>query len=93
MQVDPATGEITQRHALPAEPGDILIKHNGGRAYVSCSGADAVVKVNLATNAVEQTFSVQSSPSGTPPLVCEQPLFLSFDAQSNILVAPLLSGC
>lgn len=74
-----ASGVVKGFVSLPAEPGDVLVIDDD--AWVSCSGADEVVKVSLSN----QTISVRVS------IPSEHPLFLTRDG-SEVLVTPLLSG-
>src|SRR6185503_9370919 len=51
-------------------------------AFISCAGADCVVRVDLATNQITQTYPIRG----------KHPVFLSFDAAGRVLVAPQFSG-
>ncbi|MGE3962740.1 MAG: hypothetical protein AB7I09_01430 [Planctomycetota bacterium] len=73
------TGALVGFIPLPAEPGDVLIV--GDDAWVSCSGADQVVRVDLVNQAIHLTV----------PIPSEHPLFLTADGD-GVLVTPLLSG-
>jgi cytochrome c553 len=88
VRLERATGKTLRILELPTEPGDILVDEAHGRAFISCSGADAVVQVDLATNVITRTYSAKNDAA----FQCKHPLFLSFDAQGKVLVAPLLSG-
>lgn len=83
-----STGEIYKMLELPAEPGDILVNEDLGEAYISCSGDDSVVVVNLRTNVIDKKYHQGNSPN----FRIKHPLFLSFDPQKRILVSPLFSG-
>ncbi len=74
-----ATGRTTAFIGLPAEPGDIVIV--GDSAWVACSGADSVVKVDLTTEAITQEVVIPA----------EHPLFLTVDG-TDVLVTPQFSG-
>ncbi|MCA8959101.1 MAG: hypothetical protein KDC38_01255 [Planctomycetes bacterium] len=74
-----SSGETVAFIPLPAEPGDIALI--GNDAWVSCSGADQVVRVDLTTETI--TASV--------PIQAEHPLFLTVDG-SDVLVTPQFSG-
>lgn len=103
-RVDPATLEITALVTLASEPGDIVVDQALGRAFVSCTGADTVVQIDLATNAVRRYHE-----SLDADFRCKSPLFLSLyqppgttpcDGEDDpsgctslkVLVAPLVSG-
>lgn len=73
---DPSSGRIL------AEPGDLLIDATTNTAFVSCSASDAVAEVDLTTLNVTRVFR----------LPAKYPLFLSFDPNKDVLVAPLFSG-
>lgn len=64
------------------EPGDLLIDQTANRAFVSCQAADAVAEVDLTVPSVVRVFRMP----------CKNPLFMCFDANKDVLVAPLLSG-
>jgi cytochrome c553 len=88
VRLERATGKTLRILELPTEPGDILVDESHGRAFISCSGADAVVQVDLVTNVVTRTWSAANDAA----FQCKHPLFLSFDGEGRVLVAPLLSG-
>lgn len=73
---DPATGRIL------GEPSDLLVDVNTNKAFVSCAAADAVAEVDLVTKTVTRVFR----------LPAKNPVFLAFDENKDVLVAPLLSG-
>ncbi len=64
------------------EPGDLLIDQATNRAFVSCQAADAVAEIDLTVPSVVRVFRMP----------CKNPLFMCFDANKNVLVAPLISG-
>jgi hypothetical protein len=102
VELDPCTGDVKQLYQKRkngidiepigdmAEPGDIVINNTTNQAFVSCSGADAVIQIDLLTKQIVQTFNA-SNPSATPHLQCKNPLFLSLYGD-EVLVAPMTSG-
>lgn len=74
-----ATGRMVEFYALPAEPGDIAII--GDDAWVSCSGADSVVQIDLTSGTINHEVAIPS----------EHPLFLTVDG-TDVLVTPQFSG-
>lgn len=94
VRLDKATGRVKGLVELPAEPGDLLIDEATDRAFVSCSGVDAVVQIDLTQpwvpgfNPIERTYSARTGYN----FDCKHPLFMSWSADGKILVAPLASG-
>lgn len=82
VRLDRASGVTLSTLDLPTEPADILVDAARDRAFIACSGADSVVEVDLATNQIVHTFDIRG----------KHPVFLSFDAQKRVLVAPQCSG-
>ncbi|MFN0244149.1 MAG: cytochrome c peroxidase [Planctomycetota bacterium] len=82
VRIDLASGITKSVLDLPSEPRDLLVDNATDKAFVSCAGADSVVQIDLATNQIEHTYTVRG----------KNPVFLSFDAQRRVLVAPQLSG-
>lgn len=81
--IDRASGDVIGLLQLPAEPGDLLVAADEGRAFVSCGATDQVVEVDLSgPMSIVRSFAIPS----------KHPLFLSFDAGGDVLVAPLVSG-
>lgn len=81
-RLDRLSGKILRCLDLPFEPGDILVNAATNRAFVSCSGADSVVEIDLPANTIAHTYKIPA----------KHPLFLSFDGAGKVLVAPLFSG-
>jgi len=82
-RLDRLTGATLAILDLPFEPADIIVDHTRDRAFISCSGDDSVVEVDLVANAIVATY----------PIPSKHPVFLSFDAGgTNVLVAPMFSG-
>ncbi len=84
-----ANGTILNAIRLKSEPADIVVDPDNNLAFVSCQGANQVLKINLATMAIIQTINVPS----------ERPRFLYFDRgvvgninDNRVFVAPFLSG-
>ncbi len=85
---------------LMAEPADILIDAPTGlnaMAYVSCTGGDSVVQVDLTSGQIVRLF--HSSLSSPGIFQIKSPCFLSFEPLAvgetgyrKVLVAPLVSG-
>ncbi len=78
--LDAATGKLLDMMELPPEPADILV--DGNEAFISCTARDEVVRIRLDT---KQSFPPWLIPS-------KHPMFLSFDANMDVLVAPQHSG-
>ncbi|MFG0319729.1 MAG: cytochrome c peroxidase [Planctomycetota bacterium JB042] len=74
--------------ALPAEPADIVVDESTEHAFVSCSGTDEVVRVDLVTRQVSDRYSEAT----TPGLRLKHPLFLALDDEGRVIVSPMLSG-
>lgn len=64
------------------EPGDLLVDQATNRAFVSCQATDAVAEIDLTVPSVVRVFRMP----------CKNPLFMCFDGNNDVLVAPLLSG-
>lgn len=64
------------------EPGDLLVDDTSDLAYVSCAAADAVVEIDLRTASISRVFD----------LPAKDPVFMCFDENGDVLVAPQLSG-
>jgi len=73
---DPATGRIL------SEPQDLLVDTATDTAFVSSAGSDAVAEIDLPTLAVVRTFK----------LPAKNPVFMAFDGNKDVLVAPMISG-
>jgi DNA-binding beta-propeller fold protein YncE len=81
-RLNPGTGETLHLLDLPFEPADILFDAERDAAFIACSGADSVVEVDLASNAIVHTYAIRG----------KHPVFLSFDTHGRVLVAPQFSG-
>jgi hypothetical protein len=81
-RLDRLSGQITRLFDLPFEPADILVDAVSNHAFVSCPGADQVVEIDLVANALVRSYAIPG----------EHPVFLAFDGQSRVLVAPQFSG-
>ncbi|MFT5049562.1 MAG: hypothetical protein ACI8QZ_000955 [Chlamydiales bacterium] len=79
--VDLSSGRIVRLVDLPAEPADILIHPTSNHAFVTCSGDDSVVEVNVRTAQIIQRYEIPS----------KRPTFMCLDGD-DVLVAPMLSG-
>ena len=100
VQMDPITGKILAmvhlakdqtvppaNDVVASEPADLLIV--GDKAYVACSGTDAVVEVDLVLNKRLRAWNTWD----TPNLRIKTPFFVSYDVTlDRLLVAPLTSG-
>ncbi len=73
---DPSTG------AILGEPQDLLVDQSADRAFVSCASADAVAEIDLTTLSIVRLFRIPG----------KAPTFMTFDANDDVLVAPMLSG-
>ncbi len=87
-RMDLNSGRLLSLLDLPALPGDLLVDDAKSRAFISCSGLDSVVQVDLTTNTIEITYDEANFPG----FAVKHPLFLSFDDQGRVLVSPLVSG-
>jgi len=114
--LDPATGtpkrllQLRPGPALPggldarigrmAEPGDILVDEANDRAFISCTGADSVVQIDLVANQIVRVFNEEADPiqppnPPNPRKGCrmKSPLRLSWDFNGvDVLCAPMHSG-
>jgi hypothetical protein len=93
LQLRPGTGALPggldARIGRMAEPGDILVDETNDRAFVSCTGADTVVQIDLAANTVVRAFNQEADPT----FRIKSPLFLSWDLDgTSVLCAPMHSG-
>jgi len=79
--VDLSSGRIVRLVDLPTEPSDILVHPTSNRAFVSCSGDDSVVEINVRTAELVRRY----------PILSKRPTFLCLDGD-DVLVAPMLSG-
>ncbi len=82
VRLDRATGATLHTLELPCEPADLLVDSTRDRAYVAVTGTDSVVEIDLSSNAIVHTYE----------LPAKRPVFLSFDAENRVLVAPQCSG-
>lgn len=82
VRIDAETGRTEGYLALPADPADLILDAEAGRGFVSCGGADVVVEVDLAEMRRVRDYKIPS----------KHPLFLAFDAEGDVLVAPMISG-
>lgn len=80
-RIDLASGAITKLVELPAEPADIVVHPGTNTAFVSCSGDDSVVEVDVERGTVVAHHAIPS----------KRPTFLALDGDA-LLVAPMLSG-
>jgi hypothetical protein len=92
-------GGIDTRIGRMAEPADILVDDVNERAFVSCTGADSVVQIDLVANQIVRVFNEEAdpkdagNPSDTAWFRMKSPFRLSFDFGGiNVLCAPLHSG-
>ncbi len=80
--LDRITGRTIDILELPAEPGDLLVDQTSNQAYITCSAQDLVVEVDLVGVVITRQWTIPS----------KHPLFMSFDQNNDIVVAPMLSG-
>lgn len=114
MGLSAQTGEVTRflqlrpDNTLPegvdarigrmAEPGDILVSEFTDMAFVSCSGADSVIQIDLSGPAPGTIVRVFHESVALDDFRCKYPLFLSWDPQpmpgeeQALFVTPLISG-
>jgi len=90
LRINKTTGAFKEFIALPAEPSDIAVDHDLDRAFVSCTGADAVVQINLTTRDGKFHRRYDEDTTGGA-LRIKSPYFLSLVA-GKVRVAPLHSG-
>jgi hypothetical protein len=81
--LDRVTGEVLEMLELHFEPADILVVDSGATdyAYISCSGARQVGRVNLATLATTWI-----------DIPAIQTAWMALHPDGRVLVAPLISG-
>lgn len=84
VAVDLTSGKIDRLVRLPAQPADLIVDPapNDPRAFVSCQADDVVVDIDLRRMTIDRTFKI---PGKTPTS-------LFFDANGDVMVAPLHSG-
>jgi len=82
-------GEVLATLQLPSEPADIVVDEDNKFAFVSCQGANEVVKIDLSSMTIKEHIEIPA----------ERPRFLSIDlgdpnsADDNVVfVAPFTSG-
>ncbi len=80
--LDRETGQPLEWLDLPHEPADLLVDDFASLAFVSSTGKDQVVEIDLLSPAILRTFDIPA----------QHPAFLSFDAAGDVLVAPMMSG-
>jgi len=80
-QVDPTSGAIENLLELPTEPADILVHPQSNHVFVSCSGDDSVVEIDVEQNVVLRRYLVPS----------KRPTFMTYEG-GDILIAPMISG-
>ncbi len=61
-RVDAATGAVEAYLPTGSEPDALALSSDGQYLYVGIDGASAVARINLTTNAVDQQFSLGTSP-------------------------------
>lgn len=61
--IDPVTATITGHIAVGNDPGVLAVSSDGNYLYVALNGAHSIQRINLSTNAVEQTFSLPVDPT------------------------------
>ncbi len=85
-------GQTFSYHGQMSEPGDILVLDATDMAFVSCSGADTVLQIDL--RATDHGFVRVFGGEGDSTLhpKWKAPLFLSEGAEGKVYVAPLISG-
>lgn len=81
VRVDAATGAILSLVPLGSEPADVVVHPGSGHAFVSLSGIDAVVEIDVAQAEILERWTIPS----------ERPSFLTL-VGGEVLVAPMLSG-
>lgn len=95
LRMTKSNGAFLDFIALPAEPSDIVVTP-GDQAFISCTGADAVVRIDLnapaGTPPVVYDESTTGLSAGTAKLRIKSPYFLALDADGSVIVAPLHSG-
>jgi hypothetical protein len=78
------------RMGMMAEPGDVVVDQDNHRAFVSCSGADSVLQIDLTTHRVVRVFSHVVAGDD---FRLKHPLFLSIDpTDGQVYVAPMHAG-
>lgn len=64
-RIDAGTGAVEAYLPVGSEPDALALSSDGQYLYVGIDGASAVARINLTTNAVDQQFSLGTSPFGT----------------------------
>lgn len=81
VRVASDTGKILSLVPLGSEPADILVHPDTQNAFVSLSGIDSVVEVDVSAATIVGRWTIPS----------ERPTFLALEG-SDVLVAPMISG-
>lgn len=90
LRMDRDSGAHKEFIPVPAEPSDVVVDATNSRAFVSCTGADAVVEIDLTQR--NGRFHRRWDESTTDgKLRLKSPYFLSL-VGSRVRVAPLHSG-
>lgn len=101
LQLVPGTtlpGGIESRMGWMAEPADILVDDDTDMAFVSCSGADSVIQIDLSGPAPGEIVRVFHESVTEDDFRCKHPLFLSWDPDETpeeprkVIVTPMISG-
>ncbi len=89
-RIDADTGDVLGVVQLEAEPADVVVDHAADRAFVSCSGADSVLEIDLTQYGPRPTGRYHESTH--PDFMIKSPYFLTLDTNGTVLVAPRHSG-
>ncbi len=97
LRMAKANGNYKEWIPLPAEPSDIVVDAVNDRAFVSCTGADAVVQINLLVRdgKFHRRYDENTTRGATEllgDLQIKSPYFLHLMPDGKVRVAPLHSG-
>ena len=97
LRMNKAGGGFKEWISLPAEPSDIVVDAAADRAFVSCTGADAVVQINLLVRdgKFHKRYDENTTRGATEilgDLQIKSPYFLHLMPDGKVRVAPLHSG-
>lgn len=97
LRMAKSTGNYKEWIPLPAEPSDIVVDAVRDRAFVSCTGADAVVQIDLLVRdgKFHRRYDETTTRGATEllgDLQIKSPYFLHLMPDGKVRVAPLHSG-
>ena len=66
VAIDFASGALGPSVFVGSEPGELALSADGSKLYVALGGADSIVRVDVATLAVDLEIALGADPSGAP---------------------------